>query len=344
MPSLAFPSARSTLCLAALLGMQWAAPALSEATTPTEEARAHLQAGLAAMRTKTREGFDKAYHEFKAAYDLTGSLKSLANFGAAAAALERDGEAIEALTRFISLGPGDVGVEDATAIRARLAELQAGSATVKLDAPGAFWIVDTRRDGSGDVVNEYGPFEGRAEFRVRAGDHQLELSRAELAAPEWRGELRPGNVVTHTFAPVLEPSPVEFADAAAAVPDGGTSTSLTHMIPYVFWGAGAAAGIAATVFALEANRLQNEADADFDRRCPFGTSAEPGCEKVTAGSAKAANWRTGALLTGMGALGLIVTGTVYYLVDSPPDPVASSQQVSLQPWVSVDSVGVTGTF
>jgi hypothetical protein len=95
---------------------------------------------------------------------------------------------------------------------------------------------------------------------------------------------------------------------------------------------------------MRAHALQRDSDRDFEDRCPFGATGVNGCENVTKGSERAARWRTAALLTGGSAVGVLVTGTVLYLVrDSDASRTHASEAV-LQPWVTPTSIGLAGAF
>jgi hypothetical protein len=312
---------------------------------PTPESRAHFQAGVSYLEEAR---YSDAHREFAAAYAITPRWTALGNLGVAAMHLERDGEAIDAFEQYLERGGADIGAREARRARERLEQLRTRFAAVVIEAPGTFWIVDTRVDPSGAVVNEYGPFEGRAELRVRAGEHQLKLERASLHAPVWKATLLAGDVARHSFvAEIVSMPPVsDLPDPDGFREDSPETDAATasHMTSYALWGAGAAGAFAAVVVALEANRIQEDADRDFERRCPSLATGEPGCEKVTAGGAKAANWRTGALLTGIGAFGLLVGGTIIYFLDEPSNTTSASTEASLQPWISPNGIGVAGTF
>lgn len=95
-----------------------AKPAMPAAakTTPTgtsEEARSHFAAGVSLLQDPEGEKVEEAYREFRTAYDLSGSPKILGDMGFCAMRLERDGEAIEAYTRYLREVP-DIDAETST--------------------------------------------------------------------------------------------------------------------------------------------------------------------------------------------------------------------------------------
>ena len=331
-----FPTAIPCILLVASVAAQ------SVAAEPTPEARAHLKAGLEYL---DGERYDEAYRELEAAYAIAPKPKLLANIGIAAEHLERDGKAIDAYQG--CLDAGGLTEREAKPLRQSIERLQASIATVTLEAPGEFWIVDTRSGAGAHVVNEYGPFNGKVELRVRAGTHTFELQRAAIQAPAWTVPLHSGNSATHTFEAEPTPSVVETFQAAG----DGERTAVEadkpeppHTMSYVLWGTGAAGAVAASVFLLEANGMQSQANEDYGRRCPLGgVTAE--CTGATQGDEKAADWRTAALLTGAGALGAIVGGTILYLLDGPSSGGGeATEAAAVQPWLGPNGVGVSGVF
>jgi hypothetical protein len=336
-----FPTALRSVVLAVTLGISPSAGAAE----PTPEARAHFKAGVEHLDAKR---YDEAYWEFKAAYAISPKPAVLGNIGKTADRLERDGEAIDAYQGYLDGHP--LSAREAKIVRRTLERLRAGIATVTLEAPGAFWIVDTRLDGEGRVVNEYGPFEGRAELRVRAGEHEIKLDRGSVDAPAWTASLFAGNAANHSFKVVEQlalPSETFTADADAPPTPADPAADVpprSHMASYVLWGTGALAAIATPLLVLEANSIQNESEVDFTRRCPDGADPTNGCEAISDGSRRAAHWRTAALVTGLGAAGALVTGTVLFVLDSGDSQNSARAEAFVRPWVSPTGIGVSGTF
>jgi hypothetical protein len=338
-----FPTALCTLALAGLL----ATTAAASEPEPTPQARAHFKAGYEFLKA---ESWPEAYREFKAAYAITPKWTALGNLGIAAEHLERDGEAIDAMQEYLERGGAEISAKEEKLVRKNLERLRGGIATVTLEAAGTMWIVDTRLAPEGPIVNQYGPFEGSAELRVRAGQHEFRLERSDANAPAWSVALLPGDTSTHSFA--VEPDPelvVDFETSAGAPAEAfeeDIATPRSHTASYVLWGTGAVAAVTGTVFWLESNRLQNNADKEFAQRCPLGAATQTGCENRTSGDEKAATWRSAALVTGIGALGAIVTGTVLYWLDdsSAAERRGQAEEASVRPWVNPTGIGISGTF
>jgi hypothetical protein len=301
---------------------------------PTAEARAHFEAGNKALQARN---WAEAYREFKTAYLITPRWTVLGNFGLAADRLERDGEAIEALEDYLRRGGTDVSKTEELEVLRDINRLRSRIATVTIDASGPFSIVDTRLLEEGAVVNKYGPHRDRVTLRVRAGRHEFDINRErDSSVATWAVDLAPGDSAAHSFD--VTRAPVE------APPSLPANDNVSHTASYVLWGAGAAAGVAATLIFFESNRIQTEADEDFAQRCPGGASDLEGCENSTAGDARAANWRTASLVTGIGALGAIVAGTVMYFTAEPHSASSLDEESFVHPWLSPTGVGLSGIF
>lgn len=325
-------AALSSLLLVSSLGVTSAAAE----PEPTPEARAHFRAGLEHMDALRNV---EAYREFKAAYAISPKAKLLVNLGIVAERLERDGEAIDAYQGYLE--SEGLTAKASAVVRRTLERLRARVATVKLEAPGTYSVTDTRTEPGGAVLNEYGPFTGSVELRVRAGRHELRVDGGSSAAPSWAVTLLAGDAASHSFerdpglteVETFEPAPLPKAPEADA-------PQLSHTASYVLW-ASSGVGAAATVaIVLHAKSVQDDADDDFERRCPRG-AGPIGCDAQ--GSQPAANWRTAGLVTGVAAAAALATGTVLYILDSGVSRERASE-TSVRPWVSPGGVGVSGAF
>lgn len=327
-------------------------PAAAADADALRQAKAHFTVGVEHLQN---ERYNEAYRELTKSYETNPKWTVLGNLGIAADHLERDGEAIDCMEQYLTEGRGEIGAKEQLEVRRDLERLRAGIAVVTLEAPGAFWIVDTRVAASGPVVNEYGPFEGEAKLRVRAGEHAFELTRTDAKAAPWSAALKAGDTTTHAF--VLEAaSIVETLDVSDVAPstseasDDGLS-SRPHTASYVLWGAGALAAGVSTVMYLESQRFQNKTDREFPTSCPNGPDPNDSeCAGALINNAKAANWRTASLFTGLGALGALVGGTVLYTLDLQASAAQSSSSsdlsnsTPLRAWLGPTSIGVSGTF
>src|SRR4051794_15089908 len=168
-----------------------AKPAMPAAakTTPTgtsEEARSHFAAGVSLLQDPEGEKVEEAYRQFKTAYDLSGSPKILGNMGFCAMRLERDGEAIDAYSRYLR-EVADIDSEERAQIIRDLQTLTVGITRISLEAspPGAI-IVDERVPVRGPhVTNTYGPVSGKLEIGVRPGHHIFTAKLAGYDPASW---------------------------------------------------------------------------------------------------------------------------------------------------------------
>jgi hypothetical protein len=137
-----------------------------------DEARLHFTAGVNLLRDPARPRYDEAYIEFQKAYALLASPKILGNLGLCAMKLERDAEAIDAFTRYLS-DVSDLPTDERIQIERDVSTLKATLATVSIDSkPSGVTISDTRVPAHGEPVpTTYGPFAKRTDVRIRKGHH-----------------------------------------------------------------------------------------------------------------------------------------------------------------------------
>jgi hypothetical protein len=223
-------------------------------------------------------------------------------------------------------------------------------ATVTLSAAtGPFRIVDTRRvDGGQQIVNQYGPFEHTGVLIIKAGQHEFRVERDGTPLPSWSVALLPGDAPRHVFEPAPTP-PAAIDPRHPEAPPTESQPSSSHVLPYILWGGSVVAGATSVGLLLEAHHFQQQADADFERNCPQGVDTSSArCVRTTAGDAKAANWRTAALVTGVVAGAAAIGGMVAYWLDLSADASATDEAGSgkrdVRAWMSPTSIGIEGTF
>lgn len=204
--------------LAAALSCVLANTALAEVEI-SEEARQRFRVGVSLLQDPEGPRYEEAYHEFTAAYAASPSWKILGNLGLCAMKLERDGEAIEAFSKYLAEGGDQIGEEERRQIQTDLDTLRTGAVTftLSISAPGAL-LVDERVPNRGTpVINHYGPVDGTLTFQARAGLHRI---RARLAGYEdavWEIHARAGTRHTHLFNLV----PVKKAEPSTGPQDAG---------------------------------------------------------------------------------------------------------------------------
>ena len=152
----------------------------------SDEARQHFAAGVAHLQDPEGERVEEAYREFRTAYDLSGSPKILGNMGFCAMRLERDGEAIEAYSRYLREVP-DIDPDERAQIVRDVQTLSVGVArlTIEVDKPGTR-LIDVRIPVRGErVTNTYGPITGKLEIGVRPGHHTITAKLADHEDAMW---------------------------------------------------------------------------------------------------------------------------------------------------------------
>lgn len=152
----------------------------------SEEARRHFAAGVSLLQDPEGEKVEEAYREFRTAYDVSGSPKILGNMGFCAMRLERDGEAIDAYSRYLRDVPNIDADERAQIVR-DLQTLTVGVArlTIEVDKPGVR-LIDVRIPVRGErVTNTYGPINGKLEIGVRPGHHVITAKLNDYEDATW---------------------------------------------------------------------------------------------------------------------------------------------------------------
>jgi hypothetical protein len=167
----------------------------------TDEARTHFAAGVNLLRDPDGARYEEAYREFKAAYAASPSYKILGNLGLCAMKLERDGEAIEAYTNYLTRS-AELDPTEAKQVTTDLQTLKAGvvKLTLTIDPPGAM-INDARVPVRGErVVNQYGPVNGSIQIGVRAGHHVMTVRLAGMEEATWEFDAPAGAADVKRFS------------------------------------------------------------------------------------------------------------------------------------------------
>jgi hypothetical protein len=229
------------------------APAISD------QAKQHFNAGVALLQDPEGEKVEEAYRQFRTAYDLSGSPKILGNMGFCAMRLERDGEAIDAYSRYLR-EVSDIDAEERAQIVRDLQTLTVGVAriTIETNVPGAM-ILDERVPVRGaHVTNAYGPVNGKLEVGIRPGHHVFTAKLAGREDATWELEAYAGAKEQHAFVlkePVRTPEP----GSTVARDDRPSATG-----PIILTSAGGAMLVAAGITGIVALNKTN----DIGDRCP----------------------------------------------------------------------------
>lgn len=238
-----------------------AAPA-KPAAQPTginEEAKRHFAAGVTLLQDPEGEKVEEAYREFKTAYDLSGSAKILGNMGFCAMRLERDGEAIDAYSRYLRDVP-DIDADERAQIVRDLQTLTVGVAriTIEVNKPGVR-VLDVRIPIRGErITNAYGPVtNGKIEIGIRPGHHVITARLPDHEDETWELDAYAASRDKHAFA---------MRERVVAPPPGTTveSRSNPHVGPYIMMGIGGAMLVGGAITGIVAMGKTS----DIETKCP----------------------------------------------------------------------------
>lgn len=339
--------------LAAVLTLS--AVPLARAEVPvSENANRRFTQGVRYLTSQDPGRYEKAYREFKAAYEDSPSWKILGNLGIAAHELERDGEAIEAFKAYLARGGKDLAADERKQFKDDLDVLEHGYSTVTIETvPDGAWLIDERLPETGaPIVNRYGPTEGKLVLRVRAGHHRLRAEVSGYESDTWEFSDPPGGSSSHRFelrsanATVSEPGPPVEAPIDARLDSDPGSPGL-RTASYVAWGVGAVGVGLGTWFMLDGFDKRSHADDVFAEcsaqvpGCPVGAPLHDSA--VTAQDDEGSAF-TRSLVSYVAGGAFIATGVVLFVVSSPDDERRPSDEARIVPWVSPTSVGLSGRF
>jgi hypothetical protein len=325
----------------------------------SENASRRFSQGVRYLTSQDPGRYEKAYREFKAAYADSPSWKILGNLGIAAQELERDGEAIQAFEAYLEQGGKVLAADERKQFKEDLEVLRAGSSTVTIETqPEGAWIVDERLPETGEpIVNRYGPTSGKLELKVRAGRHRIVAQLNGYEDAVWEFSDPPGGASAHRFElelprpaapPEAHAPPVEATpnDVRADSRTGGSSALRTTA--YVAMGLGAVGGGIGTYFLLDAFDKRDRADslfADCEAEVPGCPPGAPLRSDAQAAERSEGSAFTRSMLTYAAGGALAATGIVLFLVSSPSSSdEGAAREATISPWLTPDTLGVTGHF
>lgn len=262
------------------------------------EARRQFQAGVNLLDDPDGAKYEEAYSAFKKAYALSQSAKVLGNLGFCAMHLERDGEAIDAYTKYLTDTldvtereraqiQKDVATLSSTAVRLRVVVKRPSGAG---GAGASFVLVDTRTQTRGAPIENTYTFEGgETTIRVRPGRHTLKVRLNSEESQSVDAMLEPASQVVREleFAPKPpDPGPIVVPKSPSLA--GPAVLGVTGLLAI---GVGTVTGLIA----------QNKTDA-IQSRCPNDV-CPPEYDLASArGSAKTFGTVADAAFIGGGAL------------------------------------------
>jgi len=259
--------ALSTACFAQSAWAQ-VPPEVGPQTDPArlDEAKRHMEAGAAFYNDPSGHKCEEAVREFGKAYEKSGSLNALRGMGICALELERDGDAIEMLERFLkgkgdSLDPADKKqVEsDLTALKSAVARV-----TFKADRPNVK-LTTVRTPSKGYPITNRYEVGKEAALGLHPGSYTITAAAAGDKDQSWTVELANGAIAEHAFtfagteAGVAPPVPGEDTTP----PDeGGDGERPIPTTVWIFGGLTVALAVPMTIFMVSASG----AKSDFDEQ------------------------------------------------------------------------------
>jgi hypothetical protein len=293
-----------------------------------DEARSHFAAGVSLLQDPEGEKVEEAYREFRTAYDISGSPKILGNMGFCAMRLERDGEAIDAYTRYLREVP-DIDAEERAQIVRDLQTLTIGLArlTIEVNKPGVR-IVDVRIPVRGErVTNTYGPItNGKLEVGVRPGHHILTAKLTDHEDATWEID---------AFAASRDKNAFVMRPRVVATPGGSDAGRSSNVGPIVVMGIGGAMLVGGAITGILALGKSH----DIEDKCPNDVCPKSFNLDSERSSAKTFVRVTDVLLIGgglvtLGGLGWLLLADGGKTEKEPPKSAGVPR-----PWVPVPSGG-----
>ncbi len=299
--TIAIAAGCALLCVSSVTS---AAPPKPEDVTISEDARRHFAAGIALLQDPDGSRWEEAYLAFKAAYSASPSPKILGNVGLCAMKLERDGEAIEAYTRYIR-EVADIDAEERAQITRDLQTLSVTvvrlTLTVSPEVEG-ITIVDHRMPVRGErLSNMYNLTAAspatkgaKLEIGIRPGRHEIVARAPGYDDAVWEFEAYGGTRESHAMT--LQQKLV-VAPVAATLAASGRSSSF---LPWLTTGTGVAMmGVGAVTGIVALGKV-----SDLEKRCPNDTCPSNSGLEADRSSARSMIRATDILLIGGG----LVTG------------------------------------
>lgn len=331
-------------------GLLALAPALRAAEVPiTEEARAHFSAGVSFLQDPDGARYEDAYREFSAAYNASPSWKILGNLGISAMKLERDGEAIDAFSKYLSQGGKEIDRDERSQVERDLKTLQAGVVylTLTFEPQGATLIDERLPQSGGAVVNRFAALGASMKLGVHPGHHRLTVELQGYDKAVWEVDAVAKQEQTHAFTLTLAqpaaPPPVVVAPVAAVAPTAPAEASGggngLRVASYVALGVGAVGLGLGGVFALTAKGHYSDAN-DMCPTFPCELTTDEAAKREQLGkdgdSAKTMSL-VGFIVGGVG----VAAGATLFVLSSGKK---SQQGLSVSPVIGLGSAGVRGSF
>ena len=322
----------------------------------TEEARQHFNAGVAYLQDPDGARYSEAYQEFLTAYAASPSWKILGNLGIAAMKLERDGEAIDAYTKYLQEGGSDLDPSEREQITRDMNTLKTSLVGLTVEtAPAGAVIIDERIPATGNaVVNRYGPVTGTTRIGVKGGKHRFTAQLDGYDPLVWEVDAQPGEQ-SHTFElkKTPPPSPPGSGMSVNGAPVDRPTSGL-RIASYAAFGVGVVGLAGGTFFALSSKSKQNDlkdlcgGDA---KNCMLTEGSSDASKATKLNNDSGTNKTLGIVGFAVGGVG-IAAGITLFILSSGNSSQASASTTHtakvdrprITPWIGYNSAGVVGQF
>jgi hypothetical protein len=242
------------------------AAAQAKKASPEEltQAKKHMEAGAAFYNDPTGHKCEEAYREFKKAFELSGSAKAVRAMGVCALELERDGDAILHLEKFLELKDEKIPAADVAQAESDLKALRSAVAWVTLSSDRSnVRITDTRTPSKGyPVTNRYVASAAERTLGVHPGLHVFTASSDGAPDLVWKVEVANGAKLKYFFA--FDAGKPVTADGFDEPPKPAAPPVMERPVPvsvYVLGGLTVALAVPTTIFMLQAKGAKDDFDA-----------------------------------------------------------------------------------
>lgn len=228
------------------------------------EAKKHMEAGAAFYNDPTGHKCEEAYREFKKAFELSGSAKAVRAMGVCALELERDGDAIQHLEKFLELRDDKIPAADVAQAESDLKALRSAVAWVTLSSDRSnVRITDVRTPSKGyPVTNRYVTSAAERTIGVHPGLHVFTASSDGAPDLVWKLEVTNGGKYKYFFA--FDAGKPVTADGFDEAPKPAAPPPTERPVPvsvYVLGGLTVALAVPTTIFMLQAKGAKDDFDA-----------------------------------------------------------------------------------
>lgn len=236
-----------------------------------EQAKKHMEAGAAFYNDPSGHKCEEALREFGKAYEKSGSLNALRGMGICALELERDGEAVELLERYIQGKGSTIEAADKKQLDSDLAALKSAMATITFETDRPKVRITTVRTPSRGypISNRYEVEQGKTPLGLHPGNYVITASAPGEKDLSWTVEIGNGDTSEHPFlfssggsGPAAPPAagggPVGAEPTTPPEDEGGERPIPTTV--WIFGGLTVALAVPTVIFMVSASGARSDFD------------------------------------------------------------------------------------